>query len=117
MNQTLKLTTKQAKVIVKATFPQYTGRKFKIEFTDKITFYDTNWGGGSRNYYAAVSSDGKTIHLHVPAPWVNPVEGATLPMPEDALIVEHSIFCGQDMGIRIYAHPCHLPKWIEAPKP
>jgi hypothetical protein len=42
------------------------------------------------------------------------VEGATVELPADAMIVTHAMCCGQDCGITIYAHPCHLPKWIEA---
>lgn len=114
-NFSLKLNKAQYGKIVKATFPEYHGRSVKIEFAERVTFYDTNWSGGSCNKYAAVASDGKTARLNVPAPWVNPIEGQTFDMPEDALLIEHSYFCGKDCGITIYAHPCHLPKWIEAP--
>lgn len=113
-NVTLKLTSKQYKQIVKATYPEYTGRTVKMVFTEKVSIYNTNWEGGSRTQYAAVNSDGKVAHIDAPAPWLNMVEGATVSMPENALIVTHSIFCGQDAGITIYAHPCHLPKWIAA---
>jgi len=113
MNRTeLKLNTKQAKPIVGQVFPNYKGRKFRIEFTKTVTFHDTNWGGGTRNYYAAVTADGRAGNMHVPAPWVNPVEGKTVPLPPDVLLVEHAIFCGKDLGIRIYANPCHLPRWL-----
>jgi len=113
---TLKLTTAQARLFAKAAFPTYRGRKFKMIFTDKVTFYDTNWSGGTRNQYVAVNSDGRTAMLHAPAPWVNPVEGKTVELPENAVIVEHTIFCGDDCGLRIYVHPVHLPKWLPAPK-
>ena len=113
---TIKLNTAQAKPFAKKAFPNYRGRKFKIVFTDHVTFYDTNWSGGTRNQYVALRSDGKTALLTVGAPWVNPVEGKTIDLPEDIVIVEHTIFCGQDAGIRIYANPCHLPKWLDAPK-
>jgi hypothetical protein len=114
MNHKMKLKKAQAWPIVKATFPNYKGRTFHIEFTNKVTFFDTNWGGGSRNSYAAVRSDGKTAKLGVPAPWINPVEGKSIELPEDVLVVEHSIFCGKDCGITIYANTCHLPKWLSA---
>lgn len=114
MNTIMKLSKKQIEPIITATFPTYSGRKFRIEFTDKVTFFDTNWGDGSRNQYVAVRSDGKTAKLNAPAPWINPVEGKTIEVPQDAMIVEHSIFCGQDRGITIYAHPCHMQKWLTA---
>lgn len=111
----LKLTTKQAKPIVKATFPNYSGRKFKMVFAESIVFSDTNWGGGSRVSYAAVKSDGRTAHVNVPAPWANPIEGQRANIPADIMVVTHSIFCGQDCGITIYVNPVHAPKWIAAP--
>lgn len=110
----LKVTRKQVEPIIKATFPTYRGRKISVCFTDKVTFSDTNWGDGSRNFYAALRSDGRNARLHVPAPWVNPIEGMTIDLPADVLIIEHSIFCGQDCGIRIYAHPVNAPKWLTA---
>ena len=112
MNQQIKLTSKEASPVVKLVFPNYTGRKFKVEFTDKVTFYDTNWGGGTKNSYAAIKSDGTVGNLYAPAPWANPVEGKTVDLPVDILLVEHSIFCGKDMGITIYAHPTNAPKWL-----
>ena len=114
MNATVKLTRKQAKAIIEASFPNYTGRKITVEFTEKVTFSDTNWGGGSRNQYHAINANGRTARLHAPAPWVNPVEGKTIELPADVLIVKHSMFCGQDCGLRIYAHPVNAPKWLTA---
>ena len=108
----MKLSTKQASPIVKATFPEYNGRKFRLEFTESVTFYDTNWSGGTRNQYKAVKRDGTIGVQHIPAPWVNMVEGKKFELSPDVLVVEHSHFCGQDMGIRIYAHPSNAPKWI-----
>ena len=114
MNQTIKITRKQAEKILRATFPTYSGRKISLEFAQKVWFYDTNWGGGTRNQYAGIKADGTVAKLNVPAPWINPIEGTSWELPADVLIVEHSIFCGQDMGIRIYAHPSNLPKWLPA---
>lgn len=116
MNQTFKITRKQASTIIDATFPEYNGRKVRIEFTHFVTFSDTNWGGGSRNSYSAVRSNGVVANLKVPAPWINPVEGMVIELPADVLVVEHSIFCGKDCGITIYANPVHLPKWLPAGK-
>jgi len=112
MNHRIKVKKSQVKPILQATFPDYKGRTIKVEFANEVTFWDTNWGGGSRNSYAAVKSDGRTANLNVPAPWNNPVEGTTVEVPRDALIVKHSIFCGKDLGITIYANPIHLPKWL-----
>jgi len=110
----IKLTTAQARPIVAATFPDYHGRKFFLEFAEEVLLYDTNWSGGTCNKYAAIHADGLTVNLRVPAPWINTVEGTKIPLSVDVLIVEHSYFCGTDCGIRIYAHPSHAPKFLPA---
>ena len=112
MLDAIKITRKQALPIIQSTFPDYTGRKIKIEFTDKVTFYDTNWSGGTRNYYVALRSDGSTRAPYIPAPWINTVEGSKVELPENVLIIMHSYFCGSDMGITIYANPCYAPKLL-----
>lgn len=108
----IKVSRKNAKSIIDATFPEYNGRKVAVEFTESVTFYDTNWGGGTRNVYKALNSNGRVSKLPAPAPWVNPVEGLTVQLPIDCLIVEHSIFCGKDVGITIYSNPLNAPKWL-----
>ena len=67
----MKITKKQAAPVVNRTFPEYGGRKFKIEFVEKITVYDTNWDGGTCNKYAAINADGSASHFIAPAPWKN----------------------------------------------
>ena len=110
----IKLTTKQARPIVSKAFPSYSGRRFRIEFTDKVSVHDTNWGGGTCNAYVVLNANGNTNRVTVPAPWLNLVEGKTYPLGPDVLVIVHSIFCGKDLGIIIYAHPSHLPKWLPA---
>ena len=112
MNQTIKLNKAQVRDILEATFPEYRGRTFKVEFAETITFWDTYWSGGTKNTYVAILSDGRTARLNVPAPWLSTVEGETTELLVDMLIVKHAIFCGKDLGITIYAHPAHLPKWL-----
>jgi len=112
----MKLTKKEAWPVVSQVFPEYRGRKFSLRFTTRVTFSDTNWGGGTRNEYRTVRADGTHGYLSVPAPWANMVEGQTVDLPMTALLIEHAIFCGRDLGIRIYAHPAHMPKWLPAGK-
>ena len=114
MNTTIKLRKAQVKKVLEATFPNYRGRTYEITFQNKITFHDTNWGGGTKNEYRLVRSDGKTAGLPVSAPWANPVEGKTVEIPEDVLVVCNTVFCGKKLGITIYANTCHLPMWLEA---
>jgi hypothetical protein len=113
MNQTIKLTKAQAKNIVNATFPDYTGRKFKLEISDTISFYDLNWSGGTCNKFVAVAN-GEIHGMFVPAPWKNTAEGQTVDLPSEIVVVEHSFFCGHDMGITIHINPANTQKWLEA---
>jgi hypothetical protein len=110
----MKISKKQADPIVKLAFPEYKGRKYFVEFTDKVVFYDTNWGGGTRNKYVIVRSDGKKMEFNAPAPWVNPVEGKTFEIPEGVAVVRWAIFCGKDCGVTISLNPDHkMPEQIE----
>jgi hypothetical protein len=112
----MKLKKAQVRKVLELTFPEYRGRKFNLEFTNEVRFWDTNWGGGTRNVYKAVSSDGRVASQSIPAPWVNQTEGSTYEIPLDVLVVKHTIYCGKDLGITIYANPVHQPKWLEATK-
>jgi len=114
MYEPFKLSRKQAMPILRKTFPNYAGRKITVEFTESVTFYDTNWGGGTKNTYRFIRSDGKTAAFDAPAPSSNPVEGKTIALPPDILVVCHVIFCGKECGIRIYSHPSNAPKLLEA---
>jgi hypothetical protein len=101
------LTRKQAAKIIAATFPNYKGRKIRLEHVAKVTFSDTNWCEGSRSQYAAMATNGQSEVLNMKgvAPWNNPIEGKTFPLPPGYLIVEHTIFCGKDCGLTVYMNP------------
>ena len=98
--------------MVKKVYPDYNGRKFNIEFQDKITLYDTNWAGGTKNTYKFISADGLTKELDIPAPWFNNIEGSTIPISEKFLVIRHSYFCGHDMGITIFGSTKYAPRWL-----
>jgi len=113
MNKTIKLTKKQAEPILNATFPEYSGRKIRLEFTKTVSFYDTNWSGGTRNHYTAIHNNDEVKEIYAPAPWLNMIEGSKAELPENILVVMHSHFCGKDIGITIFANPRYAPKWLE----
>ena len=95
--------TKAVREILKATFPDYKGRKFFLDDSGKVTFYDTNWGGGTRNYYTAVRvADGLVEALPEMSPWANPVEGKTVDLPEGYILVQRSYFQGVDSGVTLH---------------
>lgn len=97
---------KDLKLIGKTAFPNYKGRTYRHEAGGSCTFMDLNWGGGTRSTFRAVRlADMKVdqgLGSAVPAPWANPFEGKTVEIPTGYAIVEHSIFCGKDLGLRVY---------------
>lgn len=102
------LSVKKAQIapVLKVTFPNYKGHTFKVQFTEKVTFGDLHWGGGTRSVYKFVNMEnGSSRPVPTGNPWNSPLEGQTLDLPENVVVVEHVIFCGQDLGIRFYAHP------------
>ena len=110
---------KQAAPIIRATFPSYNGKHCKIRAQDRVTFNGLNWSGGSRSTYRACRLDGTPIEsqhdMSAPPPWSNPFEGKTVSIPAGCAVVEHSIFCGKDMGLTIYAPPADVAPLLPAP--
>jgi hypothetical protein len=104
--------------VVKRAFPNYRGRKFRVEVTEHVSFQDVNWGGGTKNYYVALLLNGDNVaSLPDRPPWSNPAEGATVALPPGSVVMCNTIFCGKDLGIRIYVNPAdvatlfpHLPR-------
>jgi len=106
------VTEEQVRPVVRATFPDYRGKKFQVVAAESVTLHDLNWSGGSRSSYRACTLTGAPLggadKYQMMAPWDNPAERQTLPILPGACVVEHCIFCGQDMGLRIYVHPADM---------
>jgi hypothetical protein len=93
------------KAICKQAFPSYRGRKIREDRSGRVSFYDLNWSGGTRNTYRAVRlNDGASSGFDgsSPPPWANPMEGASVTIPAGYVIVEETIFCGKGPWMRIY---------------
>jgi len=95
--------------IVKATYPDYRGRKFRLS-TSIPSRLDSYWSGGSRSYYAFYElATGKTFSVSSNHPLFEKHNPRDLDgLPDGIVLVKHSIFCGKDMGITIYANPAQL---------
>ena len=93
------------KKIVGATFPEYRGRKFKLS-TDVPKCLNSYWSGGSRDYYAFYElATGKQFSVASNHPFFEKHNPRDLDgLPAGVVLVKHSIFCGKDMGITIYAN-------------
>ena len=100
------------KALVQATYPSYRGRKFTFQTGEEVSLTGGYWDGGTRSEYVAVdlstlrtSAAGDLYHASA--------KGApTVSLEPGIAIVEHSIFCGQDMGLTFHIHPNDSPQLI-----
>ncbi len=84
-------------------FPEYRGRKIRVEIAAEYRM-ESYWDGGSRRDCRAVDLTTGKVAPPVPAATnpMNPQAHAVVRIPSGIAIVEHQIFCGQDAGITIY---------------
>lgn len=105
--------------IARATFPGYSGKAFKIVAAESVRLHDLNWRGGTRSEYVAATLDGQRLGdmsaYNAAAPWANAGEGQSVTIPDGACVVEHSQFCGRDMGLTVYVRPDALAAYLPAP--
>lgn len=119
MAQTIHVERAAVDAIARATFPAYAGKSFKIVARERVTISDLNWSGGTRSEYAAATLDGRKLGdmavFNAAAPWDNRAEGKNVEIPPGACVVEHSQFCGRDMGLTIYVRPDAVAAYLPAP--
>lgn len=98
----------------------YSGKSFKAIVTETMTVPSTAglWDGGSRDHYSAVRlADGAQVAMpgQNEAPWGNR-QDVKVTLVSGIAIVEHSIFCGKDMGLTFYLHPVDAAPMLPAPQ-
>lgn len=100
--------------VVERAFPEYRGRKFALRARGSVVLSDLHWSGGTRNQYCAVALDdsGRANALQLPAPWFHNAEGAECVIPEGWAVVEHTHYCGKDMGITVHVRPDAVAKLL-----
>lgn len=94
----------------------YRKRKVYVQACESVTLMDLNWSGGTRSEYRAMTVDGRPLGnslaysaLH---PANNHAEGASVPLPQGAIMVRTGYFCGKDSTATIYVHPADMPKLL-----
>lgn len=95
----------RVKAILRATFPDYRGRKVRVALWSSPLHLDLSWSGGTVDKVALVDFvHGRIGKLVVPSPWAR---GAADPVdcPPGAMLVVRSYFCGTDAGVTIYCRP------------
>ena len=108
----------EVKGIIAATFPSYRRREVRIQPRESVTLHNLNWSGGTRAEYKACTITGEPLRarndMNAPAPWDNPFEGKTVPIPPGVVIVEGGYFCGKVGLLYIHCHPSDMPRYLPA---
>jgi len=99
---------------------RYSGKSFKAIVCTEMTIpADAGlWSGGSRDTFTVICAyTGKTVNMpgQYAAPWDSSRREQKIAMVSGAIVVEHSIFCGKDLGLTFYVHPDNAAKLLPAP--
>ena len=103
--------------LMKASFPDYRGRKYRIVVTEGPISLNSHWAGGSRDYFQVVRlADGAAVTVPQNGSGFEPasVNQGLIPALQERLpapgiaVVEHSIFCGKDIGLTLHVHPSNF---------
>lgn len=118
MDTTIHTTDADVKKIALAAFPDYKGRKFTIKIENGTIDVRSYWSGGSRDYFVFLRLDNlKTFEIPQQSVFDKKIQGAdAVSLLPGVVCVEHSYFCGKDMGITIYVHPDNAPTLITEKK-
>jgi len=100
----MKSTKKEIKDILQATFPNYTGRKFRVEFSEKI-WVDRIGGGGSRDTICVAGHNGNSWVAQYPSATRLQAPCGYISIDPRFIYAVHAMFCGTDMGITFHIHP------------
>lgn len=98
----------------------YTGNKFQVVVTESVTIpADAGlWSGGSRDHYQIVelfSAERRNAPNQHLDPWTSARQDRKVELREGYAVVEHSIFCGKDLGLTIYINPVNAAALLPAP--
>jgi len=91
--------------IIKRCYPDYKGRKIVIS-TMIPNQLESYWDGGSRTFYTFYElATEKLLNIGSNHPFFEKDKPRLIEkLPRGIIIVAHTIFCGKDMGITIYAN-------------
>lgn len=94
----------------------YSGRKWQIRVSESVDVNNTQWSGGTRNSYVIVKlEDGQSMHVRDPRPWPESMSDVgRVAIPVGCAVLEHAIFCGKDLGVRIFLRPENATKMLPA---
>jgi hypothetical protein len=97
----------------------YRKRTVSVVASETVTLCDLNWSGGTRSHYqifdiATARPVSNTAKYAAFAPWANPAEGVTLPIPPGACVIRTGVFCGKESHATVYVNPADMPRLLPA---
>ena len=101
--------------LMRSAYPGYSGRKFQVRTVEGTVNLQSSWQGGSRNFYILIDLDTSQTSPVMPAQsqFDVPVKGLDkVTLPPNAGVVEHSIFCGEDMGLTLVIGPNNATQFL-----
>jgi hypothetical protein len=107
MDQSAKLSISDPFVrwLLRASFPEYKGRKISARLYVRPLSLDLNWDGGSRDSVIFLDPvSGAASALRVPSPFDRAAHEPVV-LPPGRILAVHSIFCGRDTGVTLYVWP------------
>jgi hypothetical protein len=117
MNRVIHIEKKDVPKIFVGLFG-YKGRMYRVEVCTEVELTNNYWSGGTKSDYLGIDlTTGITAdpqRSDYGNPFTNPGNTPTVRLVEGKAIVEHSFFCGKDMGLRIYMHPDNVAKLLPA---
>lgn len=101
--------------VAKRAFPEYSGHKFNVQPFRGPMRLDSYWSGGSRNVYRIMPllvSDRCKVFT-VPENSGHPLQNGgkiveLSELPEGFVVVEHTLFCGKDLGLTVHVSPVNF---------
>lgn len=113
-----KIRRKDVEKVIKATFPDYRGRKVYLQCERIPTRLDSYWDEGHRDYFCFLDlKTWKTYAMHSNHPLYErnqPREMSEL--PAGVLLVRRT-YSGCNQYLTIFCNPCDMPKQIETTNP
>ena len=101
--------------LLAATFPTYRGRKIELRIWTGPRRLENYWDGGTRSYWTMIdTATGRIGHPTNDNPFMSDAH-ADFDLPDGWLAIENCIFCGHDLGIRIYARPADTAALTSGP--
>jgi hypothetical protein len=101
--------------LVSRAYPSYNGRKFRLDVSDSPINCASYWDGGSRDYFVFANLATGEVSQQLPAQsaFDKPIRGIQdVTLPLGFVCLEHSIFCGKDIGITIHVLPENAAKFL-----